>query len=326
MKVLHSLEAVDPPLAQSILTIGNFDGVHRAHQQIIAQAGLYAANTGGPVVVLTFAPHPMRIIAPERAPATLQTQDEKTACLGQAGADVVVIARSEPSLFGIPAAQFVDEVIRRRFHPTHIVEGPSFGFGRGRQGTPEMLMELAATFGCKVHIVEPVNVELDDGRSQMVSSSLIRKLIREGKVHCAALCLGRPFTLSGKVVEGDRRGRSIGFPTLNLEVPEEMILPGDGVYAGQTVVDDRRLMCAISIGVRPTFGTCAHALEVHLIDFDGDLYGSTVGITFDHRLRAQKAFDSAASLRAQLERDVTAIRQLYANSCETLQAKDNQAT
>lgn len=308
MRVFHTLEAVDPPLQQSVLTVGNFDGVHRAHQQIIAQAGLYAANTGGPVVVMTFDPHPMRIVAPERAPAVLQTQEEKVECLREAGADVVVIAKSEPALLGLTAEEFVEDVVRKRFHPTHIVEGPSFGFGRGRRGTPAILEQLAAAFDCHVHIVEPVKVQLDDGPSQMVSSSLIRKLILDGKVHRAALCLGRPFTLAGLVVEGDKRGHTIGFPTLNLNLPEELIVPGDGVYAGRTVIDGNSLLCAISIGARPTFGAQTHAVEAHLLDFEGDLYGATVRVQFDRFLREQKAFDGAESLMRQLERDVAAVR------------------
>jgi len=308
VRVFHTVEAVDPPLPQSVLTIGNFDGVHRAHQQIIAQAGLYAANTGGPVVVMTFDPHPMRIVAPARAPAALQTQEEKLECLREAGADVVVIAKSEPALLGLSADEFVEDVIRKRFHPTHIVEGPSFGFGRGRQGTPAMLGQLAAAFDCMVHIVEPVKIQLEDGDSQMVSSSLIRQLIQNGKVHRAALCLGRPFTLTGRVVEGDKRGRTIGFPTLNLHVPDEMIIPGDGVYAGRTVIDERPLLCAISIGARPTFGVQSHAVEVHVLDFEADLYGATVRIQFDRILREQKAFDGAQSLVRQLECDVAAVR------------------
>ncbi|UCC31470.1 MAG: hypothetical protein JSU86_04180, partial [Phycisphaerales bacterium] len=138
MRVLHGLEALDPPLAQSVLTIGNFDGVHLAHQQILAQTGLTAANTGGPVVVLTFEPHPLTVVAPSKAPRLLTLPDEKLRHLAEAGTDITVVARSEPALLGLTAEQFVEQVIVRRFHPTHIVEGPSFGFGRGRKGTPEL--------------------------------------------------------------------------------------------------------------------------------------------------------------------------------------------
>ena len=307
VKVIHSIEAVDLPLSQSVLTIGNFDGVHRAHQQLIAQAGLFAANTGGPVVVLTFEPHPLSIVAPERAPARLQLQEEKIECLAQAGADIVVIARSEPALLGLTAEEFVEDVIRKRFNPTHIVEGPSFGFGRGRRGTAQRLAELAESFGCDVLIVEPVMLRLDEGESLLVSSSLIRKLVSEGKVHRAALCLGRPFTLVGPVVEGDRRGRALGFPTANLDVRDQLV-PADGVYAGRTTIDTETFLCGISVGRRPTFDDRTHAVEAHLLDFDGDLYGRKLRIQFDRFLREQTAFDSPEALATQLRRDVAAIR------------------
>ncbi|MCH8149181.1 MAG: bifunctional riboflavin kinase/FMN adenylyltransferase, partial [Planctomycetes bacterium] len=257
MKIIHSIEADELPIGRSVLTIGNFDGVHRAHQQLIAQAGLLAANTGGPVVVLTFEPHPLSIVAPERAPERLQSLDEKIECLAQAGADIVVIARSDRALLGLTAEEFVENVIRKRFNPTHIVEGPSFGFGRGRRGTPQRLAELAGAFGCEVLIVEPVMLRLNEGESLLVSSSLIRKLVSEGKVHRAALCLGRPFTLGGTVVEGDRRGRSLGFPTANLDV-QDQLLPADGVYAGHTTIDTEQFLCGISVGRRPTFDERTH--------------------------------------------------------------------
>ena len=147
MKVYDGLEAVDPPLPHSVLTVGNYDGVHRAHQQLLAQAGLFAANTGGPVVVQTFEPHPLSVVGPKKSPARLSLPEQKLKYLAEAGADIVVVARSEPSLLGLEAERYVREVIVERFHPTHIVEGPSFGFGRGRKGTPEMLKEFAGHVG-----------------------------------------------------------------------------------------------------------------------------------------------------------------------------------
>ena len=308
VKIIDSIDAVDLTHSRSVLTIGNFDGVHRAHQQLIAQAGLFAANTGGPVVVLTFEPHPLSIVAPERAPARLQSKEEKIECLAQAGADIVVFAESNPALLGLTAEQFVEDVIRKRFHPTHIVEGPSFGFGRGRRGTPQLLAELAGSFGCEVLIVDPVTLQLDDREPLLVTSSLIRGLVGQGKVHRAALCLGRPFTLVGSVVEGDRRGRTLGFPTANLDIQDQLI-PADGVYAGRTTIDNKTFLCAISVGSRPTFGQGARAVEAHLLDFDADLYGRKLRLEFDRLLRSQKPFDSADALADQLKRDVAVVRQ-----------------
>ena len=307
MKVLHGLEALDPPLAQSVLTIGNFDGVHRAHQQILAQTGLTAANTGGPVVVLTFEPHPLTVVAPSKAPRLLTLPDEKLRRLAEAGADITVVAKSEPALLGLTAEQFVEQVIVRRFHPTHIVEGPSFGFGRGRKGTPELLKRVAAGFNCEVHIVEPVTLQIDEGETLMISSSLIRRLLTEGKVRRAGLCLGRAYTLIGQVIEGDRRGHTIGFPTVNIAVSEQLV-PGEGVYAGRVALHSDTYLAAISIGTAPTFSGTRQQIEAHLLDFDGDLYGERIQIGFERRLREQRAFDSAEALAEQLHRDVEAVR------------------
>lgn len=307
MRVVNGLEGLDPPLVRSVLTIGNFDGVHRAHQQLLAQAGLFAANTGGPVTVLTFEPHPLTVVNPVHAPQRLSVVDKKLAYLSDAGADIVVVARSEPALLGLEAEQFIKEVIVQKFHPTHIVEGPSFGFGRGRKGNPELLRRLAPGFGCEVHIVEPVTVQIEVGETLMVSSSLIRRLLSEGKVRRAALCLGRPYTLIGTVIDGDRRGRSIGFPTANLAVSDQLI-PADGVYAGRGLAGDRNYLAAISIGHTPTFSGTERRVEAHLLDFAGDLYGQSIQLGFERRLREQRTFESPEALVEQLRRDIEAVR------------------
>ena len=313
MKVIHGIEAVDPPLEHSVLTIGNFDGVHRAHQQLLAQAGLFAANTGGPVVVLSFEPHPLSVVRPDIAPSRLCLLEEKLRCLARAGADVTVVARSEPALLGLEAEQFVEQVVRRRFHPTHIVEGPSFGFGKGRKGTAGLLRELAAGFACEVHVVEPVTLQIDEGETMLISSSLIRALVADGKVHRAALCLGRRYALIGQVVSGDRRGVTLGFPTANLEVHDQLI-PGDGVYAGLAVFAGQTHLSAISVGNTPTFDGKARLVEAHLLDFTGDIYGQSVRLEFERPIRPQETFQSAEALATQIERDVQSVRAVFNNN------------
>ena len=309
MQVYHGIGSVEPPIQRSVLTIGNFDGVHRAHQQLLAQADLFAANTGGPVVALTFEPHPLTIVSPGHAPPRLMTVDDKLKYLAKAGASITVIGKSEPSLLGLDAESFVSDVILRRFTPTHIVEGPSFGFGRGRRGTPELLSRMAADADCEVHIVEPVTLQIDDGDTLLVSSSLIRRLITDGKVHRAAVCLGRPYSLNGRVVEGDRRGRTIGFPTINLGDVMTLV-PGDGVYAGRAEINERLYAAAISVGSNPTFGGDLRRVEAHLLGFEGDAYGATVRLSFESRLRDHVAFDSADALVEQLHRDVSQVADL----------------
>ena len=307
VKVIHGLDAVTLPLAQSVLTIGNFDGVHRAHQQLLAQAGLFAANTGGPVVVLTFEPHPLAVISPSSVPPRLQTPQEKLRCLAEAGANITVVARSEAALLDLEPARFIEEVVRQQFSPTHIVEGPSFGFGRQRQGDADMLVRLAATFGTEVHIVEPVTVQLAERETLMVSSSLIRRLVSQGKVHRAALCLGRPYALLGEVAGGEHRGHALGFPTANLAVSEQLI-PGDGVYVGRVTIKGQVYPSAISIGRAPTFGGTQRKIEAHLLDFEGDLYGQSIRVEFDRFLRPQRTFDSAEALKRQISLDVASAR------------------
>ncbi len=305
MKFLHGLEAVTPPLPRSVLTVGNFDGVHRAHQKLVEQARTCAASPDIPVVVLTFDPHPLSVVTPDRAPARLYPMEEKLRRLEAVGADIVVVAHSDPALLGLTAERFVLDVLQQRFHPTHIVEGPSFGFGRGRAGTPELLRRLAAGFDCEVQIVDPVTLWIDEDEL-LVSSSLIRRLLTVGKARHAAACLGCPYPLFGEVVQGDRRGRTIGFPTANLE-PGDQLVPADGVYAGKAVVDDVAHSCAISIGTTPTFDGTARRIEAHLLDFDGDLYGKQMRLEFERFLRAQRAFPSADALTEQLRRDVARV-------------------
>lgn len=309
MKIIHGLDQLQTPFDRSILTIGNFDGVHLAHQQLLAQAGLFAANSKIPVVVLTFEPHPLTIVAPDNVPERLTTLDEKLRYLESAGADVVVVARSEPELFNLEAENFVRDIVQQNFHPTYIVEGPSFGFGKGRKGTPQLLKRCAAEFDCEVYILEPVMLQIDEGETMMVSSSLIRKLLREGKVRRAAMCLGRSYSICSAVMKGDGRGRTLGFPTANLQTPSpDQLIPGEGVYAGKVTVDQKVYPAAISIGKTPTFDGDYLRIEAHLLGFSGDLYDREIRVEFHHRLRDQKKFDSPESLKKQLHLDIESVR------------------
>jgi riboflavin kinase/FMN adenylyltransferase len=307
VRVIHGIDSLGP-LKQSVLTVGNFDGVHRAHQQLLTQANLFAARTGGPVVVLTFEPHPLNIVAPHKAPARLSLPQEKLRLLAEAGADITVVAASEPGLLGMEADKFIEDVLIARFHPTHIVEGPSFGFGRGRKGTPQMLADVARRFHCEVHIVGPVRLQIEQGETVMVSSSLIRDLLRQGRVREAALCLGRPYALIGEVIHGDGRGKTLGFPTANLQVKDQLI-PAEGVYAGHATMEgEPTRLAAISIGRTPTFGETELRVEAYLLDYDGDLYARSLRLTFDRWLRSQQKYSSPAALVEQVQKDIAAVR------------------
>lgn len=317
MKVYHGLDSPELRLPHCALTIGNFDGVHRGHQQIIAQAGLFAANTGGPTAVVTFEPHPLTVVAPDRAPPRLTPQDEKLDCLAAAGADVTVVCLADRALLSLTAEAFVARLVER-LHPTHIVEGASFGFGRGRSGNPDTLRSLGEQHGFEVFIVDPVRLQLDGGTTLEVSSSMIRKLIAEGRVHRAALCLGRPYALLGRVASGRGRGASLGYPTANLEVSEQLV-PQDGVYSGfARLIDEgagqgRDWPAAVSIGTAPTFeNEPERKIEAFLLDADLDLYGRRMRLAFGQWLRGQEKFDSVEALSAQIARDVEAVRRYAA--------------
>ena len=324
MKVVHGLDSLDPPLRQVVLTIGNFDGFHRAHRRLLDQAVVLAHSGGSPAAVLTFEPHPLTVVAPQKTLSRLTTIDQKLHLMRGAGADIVVVARSEPELLGLEADRFVEDILIRLFRPTHIVEGPSFGFGRGRKGTPKLLASVAAQFNCEVQIVDPVTLAFEDNKDVMVSSSLVRRLVAAGKIHDAALCLARPYCLTGNIVEGKQRGRTIGFPTANLANIEQLI-PGDGVYAGRATVGEQAYSAAISIGRTPTFREGVRQVEAYLLDFAGDLYGRSIQIDFDRRLRDQRAFASASDLTDQLHLDVQAVRMGHRPSATCESANEPQA-
>lgn len=324
MRVIRGEQFDRLELPACVLTIGNFDGVHRGHQQIIAQAGLLAADRSLPVAVLTFEPHPLAVVGPRRSPPRLTLADEKMTQLGRAGADLVVVADSTPDLLGLTAEDFIDRVIVPRFHPACVVEGSTFGFGRGRKGTPQMLCELGRTRGFDTFIVEPVRLQVEHEDTAQVSSSLIRRLLESGRVHRAELCLGRPYTLLGVVGPGARRGAGLGFPTANV-VPQQQLVPAEWVYAGEAHLDQASYPAAISIGSAPTFDGAEVHVEAHLLDFEGDLYDRPIRLDFHHPLRAQKKFASKDALVEQIVNDVADVRRLYAKRTRVTRENENSA-
>jgi riboflavin kinase/FMN adenylyltransferase len=307
VKVLLGLESIAEPIKRSVLMIGNFDGVHCAHVQLITQACLFADVTGGAVVALTFEPHPVSILRPTQAPKRLTTLERKLELLARCGVDITVVARTDRALLSMEAEPFIEDVVIRLFWPTHIVEGPTFAFGRGRRGTPELLMQMAAVYGCELHVLEPVRFRFEANTTSIVSSTLIRRLLDEGHVRRAALCLGRPHSVEGTVVTGARRGRGLGFPTANL-TPEGQLVPAVGVYAGVVECTEGRFAAAVNVGPAPTFLSRVHLVEAHLLGFDGDLYDRSIRVEFHHRLRDQQTFESPEALARQLVSDVEAVR------------------
>lgn len=312
VRVVHGLDAVGASHDGSVLLIGNFDGVHRGHQQLIAQGALFAAPAAVPLVVLTFEPHPLSILNPTQAPPRLTPLEEKREVLAQLGVAVMVVALTSPELLAIEANRFL-EMIVERFRPLHVVEGATFRFGRGRQGTPQLLRDAGERLGFRASIIEPVTLQIDGGRTLPVSSSSIRKHLAEGNVQAAAQCLARPYGLRGTVVRGAGRGAGLGFPTANIGRIEQLV-PGDGVYAGSARVGSGKWLAGISIGTNPTFGGSARQVEAHLLDFDGGLDDQSIRLEFGVRLRDQRKFGSADELKRQIALDVQAVRAHAAGS------------
>jgi riboflavin kinase / FMN adenylyltransferase len=308
VQVYRGLESIDPPMRGVTLTFGNFDGVHRGHQQILAQAGMLAERAGSQVVAVTFEPHPLRLVAPQRAVHVLTPLHEKIDLLGQAGADAVVVVEPTLEFLNQSPDQFVSTIVSR-FSPLHVVEGPSWRFGRGREGDVAALQRFGLRHGFEVFIVPALQLEIDPEGSIMVTSTLIRDLIARHHVHRAALCLGRPYALSGRIVHGRGRGRGLGFPTANIDAGEQL-LPGEGVYAGRAVVDGRRCAAAISVGTNPTFGDGTLSVEAYLLDYQGEPYDRPIRMEFLRWLRDQKRFESAEALTRQMHQDVEQVRRV----------------
>ncbi len=293
---------------RTVLVVGNFDGVHRGHQSLFMRAGQIAQSHGASVIAVTFDEHPISVLRPDQAPPMLMQHHQRAAALGNLGVEQIEWLHPTPDLLGLPPEQFVETLVDR-FNPIAMVEGPNFRFGRKRRGDPVMLGQLGKRFGFDVDVLDLMSVPLRDKTLAPISSSLVRWLVGQGRLTDAQLCLGRPFALMGEVVRGDQRGKSIGYPTANLNCGRQ-IIPADGVYAGHALTGQSRCLAAISIGTKPTFGQHHRTVEAYLIDFDGDLYGQTVELKLTRFLRDQYWFPDAAKLVDQMDEDVQWIRRL----------------
>lgn len=296
---------------RSVISIGNFDGVHLAHRAILSHARKLADQHDARVVVLTFDPHPAAVLRPDARPARLISAEEKRSRLLAAGADDVVLLRPTPDLLGQSAEQFIAHVVRD-YQPAVFVEGGDFRFGKGRAGDLATLTRLGEQMDFRVVVEPEVHVALSDLTVVPISSSLVRWLIGQGRPLDAAACLGQPFELTGPIVEGEQRGRRINVPTANLDLAalEDHVVPAHGVYAGFVrLPDGSRQVAAMSVGVKPTFGKRGLAIEAHLLDFAADLYGQTLSFEFTRWVRDQYAFADVDALVAQLKRDIDVVRQ-----------------
>lgn len=309
---------------QSVLTIGTFDGVHVGHAALVRRCRELAVGAGARVVAMAFDPHPLTRLRPGAAPARLTGFPRKQAFLLRAGADEVVRLEPFDELLSLEPAAFVQQVVER-YRPIAFVEGDDFRFGRGRAGSVETLREIGRGAGFGVEMLEPVEVMLGDGSIVRASSSTVRRLLLAGRASDAARVLGRPYEILGTVVQGDRRGRTIGYPTANVDT--ELLLPADGVYgAWATLPDGRRLGAALSIGTKPTFTNApSRACEAFLMDVERPdasdprvpglpEYGWTLALEVVGWVREQVRFHSLEALLDHMARDCERIRMMLRDS------------
>jgi len=285
------------------ISIGNFDGVHRGHAALITRLRAMADSIGGPAVAVTFDPSPAAVLRSSNVPPQLTTIARRTELLRSCGADLVLACQTDADLLSQSAEDFFRRLVVDELRARGVVEGPNFFFGKDRRGNTEMLMQLCETHRIAIEIVDP-RLEGD----AWVSSTRIRDLIGSGDVMKANALLTSPYQIRGTIVSGAARGRQIGFPTANLESIGTLI-PGAGVYACRAWLDDGKLHdAATHIGPNPTFGDKAVKVEVHLLDFSGDLYGDDLNVQFLSRIRGVERFASTEALTTQLRLDIDAIR------------------
>lgn len=290
--------------AGSVVTVGTFDGVHRGHWAVLEEIAARARATGRRSVLVTFEPHPLAVVNPSAAPPRLSTAEERLELLAASAVDRVLVLRFDAAMAAMAPAAFVDEVLLARCGMEELVIGHDHGFGRGRSGDVATLRALGATRGFPVDVVAAVAP--DDGGA--ISSTRIRRAIAGGDLEAAARWLGRRYGVTGRVERGDQRGRVLGFPTLNLPIPAGKLLPPDGVWAVTVETPAGRFGGMMNQGHRPTFDDGRRLLEVHLLDFEGDLYDRTVRVSWLAPLRPIRRFDGVDALRQQLEDDRSRAR------------------
>jgi riboflavin kinase/FMN adenylyltransferase len=283
-----------------------FDGVHRGHRLLFDKVFEAARTLEARSAVVTFDPHPLEVLAPQKAPCLLTTLDQRLKHFENAGFDIALVLPFNRELSALSPQEFAKAALVEELHVRKILVGEDFRFGHDRAGDVNTLREIGKKDG-----FEAEAIGLLGGKEDKVSSSDIRRLIAQGDVEGAGAMLGHPFRLAGSVVEGDRRGRSLGFPTANLAPHPRACLPGNGVYAGWWVWAGRRLPGAINVGVRPTFKAEAQPLcEIYVLDFEGDLYGQEGEVEFTVFLRPEEKFSDADSLVHQMERDIARSREI----------------
>ncbi len=306
MQVILNLNEINKPLTNPVLTIGNFDGVHKGHLALFDKVKERAKAIDGQSVVMTFEPHPLKIMKPANGPQLITHTGQKLELIEKAGIDVIVCVSFDQEFAAIPARVFVNNILVKRIGIKEIVVGYDYTFGHNREGDINLLREIGNDSGFIVHLVGPIEIE-----HTLVSSTSIRRLVQEGRVEEAGVLLGRDFEVQGTVVKGQNRGaRLLGFPTANLN-PHGELLPKRGVYAVKLLIDDVLYNGVTNVGHNPTFGDTGLTVETHILDYSGELIGKTIKVHFIKRLRDEKAFKDLKDLSDQIARDIGQAKEVF---------------
>ena len=306
MQVFHGIETVQRKLKNPAITIGNFDGVHKGHQALFQRVKQWAEELNGESVVVTFDPHPLEVLFPQKAPSFITSHRHKLDLIASCGIDATIVIPFDHKFSRMSAREFVEVVLVEKIGARAIVVGHDYRFGHSREGDIAFLKQLGEQYGFKVQTVTGLKVN-----DTVVSSTAIRQMIVSGNIKEANKLLGRFFEVSGTVIPGRKRGVSLGFPTANIRMPA-ITSPRTGVYAVQAEVDGKTYGGAANLGYNPTFGDTDLSLEAHLFDFDQDIYGKSITVRFIDRLRDELRFSSPDELAAQIRKDVDTAKKILA--------------
>ncbi len=309
IKIIRGLEGIKKTWPNLVLTIGNFDGVHIGHQRIMQKVTEAAGAIGGTSMAMSFDPHPVKVLSPERAPSLMTPPEEKARVMGHLGIERLLLVNFNREFAGLEPDDFIQRVLVERLHPVWIVVGHNYAFGRAKKGTTELLRQRGKRYGFKLTVVRNVRM-----KGQVVSSSRIRGLLEKGRVSDAAMLLGRSYMIEGTVEKGAGRGSSIlGYPTANIMSPHELI-PKEGVYAVKTRLLGKVYDGVMNIGTNPTFNGGRLSPEVFIMDFKGDILGANLAVYFVKRIRDEKKFSSPEALKSAIKGDVLEARRILGSA------------
>ena len=304
MKVYYDLKEYGESLPYPVVTLGNFDGIHRGHQEIFRALRQEAEANRGTALVITFFPHPLKVLHPDRAPRLITNIQDRIELMECCGIDYVLCLPFNQEFAAWDAERFVREILVQKLRIKKVLVGEDFRFGKNREGGTNFLKKRGQPYGYTVRKIDPVRV---DGME--ISSTRIRQSIQEGRIRESNAMLGRPYNISGTVVTGDKRGRTLGYPTANLATEAEL-LPSNGVYAVRVVLGEERRNGVASLGIKPTFSGKQYSIEAHIFDFDQDIYGRSLRMEFIERIREEKSFPDAHALVEQIDLDAQQARQI----------------